>query len=548
MVKVMITLVLVASLLLACRPDPRAARIKAGEAVINIGSDPRTLDPSRATDNVSARAIGCFIRGLTSLDENGKARPELAESWQVRDGGMTWIFNLRPAKWSNGDPVTAVDFQYAWVERMLNPEFKAEYAYMLFYIRGARTYYEARAKEIEKGVKDSELSTGNVWVTALRPDQLMVQLENPTPFFPELVAHHSYYPVCEKTDRANPKWPEKAQTYVGNGPFKMVEYTSSKQIIGEKNPDYWDAANVGLKKITLRFIEKESGERAAFDVGELDGTQQVPRPDLDQLRNRPEFRSTPSYQVYFLNFNCQKAIFKDPRVRRALSLAIDRKAIVKNITRAGEQTATGLVPPELYTDKPAGYFAEHDPEQARKLLAEAGYLGGNGFPKLRYIYNRTDIHTLIAQVVQEQWKRELGIDMEVEAQEFRVCIDNRHNGNFDVARNGWVADVADPINFLEIFDSKSENNDSHWENPAYDELLQKARREPDPYKRQAAYKAAEAYLMDAMPAVPIFFYTQPYLCAEGLNYRLNPMSLWDAARLAWSTPGAQAANPSPTAQ
>lgn len=531
-------------LLLACMPNQREARMKAGEAVINIGSDPRTLDPSKATDNISARAILCFTRGLTTLDENGKARPELAESWEVRDNGMTWVFKLRPAKWSNGEPVTALDFQYAWVERMLNPEFRAEYAYMLFYIRGARTYYEARAKEIADKVKESRLSTGTVWVTALAPDQLMVQLENPTPFFAEVVAHHSYFPVCEKVARENPGWAQRAETYVGNGPFNMTEYTPAKQIVGEKNPGYWDATGVGLKKITLRMIEKESGERASFDTGEIDGTQQVPRPDIDELKKRPEYRVTPNFSVYFLNLNCERQAFKDPRVRRALALAIDRKAIVTNVMRAGEAVAGGLVPPALYADAPGPYFPDYKPDEARRLLAEAGFPGGKGFPRITYLYNRMDYHTLIAQVIQEQWKRELGIEMAVEAQEFRVLIDNRRAGKFDVARAGWAADFADPINFLEIFDSKSENNDSHWKDKAYDELLQKARHEADTANRQAALKAAEAYLMDAMPAIPIFFHTQPYLCAEGLNYELNPMTLFDAARLAWNTPGAGAAKPS----
>ncbi|MCE5228878.1 peptide ABC transporter substrate-binding protein [bacterium] len=541
--KVLALLSWVCLLLTACLGDPRAKRIEEGEAVINIGSAPRTLDPSKATDVTSARAILCFMRGLTCLDENGKARPDLAESWKVSPDGMTWVFKLRPAKWTNGEPVTATDFQHAWINRVLEPKFKAEYAYQLFYIRGARAYYEARLKEIANKVEESEVNTGSVWVTALAADQLMVQLEAPTPFFAEVVAHHAYFPVCEKVDLATPNWADRAETYVGNGPFKMKSYELSKQIVGEKNPDYWDAAGLGLKRIVLRMIEKESTERIAFDNGEIDATQAVPRADLDELKTRPEFHSTPILSTYFLNLNCERDIFKDVRVRRALSLAIDRKAIVTSITRAGEKTAEGLVPPQLYTQAPGPYFPDHDPDQARKLLAEAGYPGGKGFPRLKYIFNTLEGHLLIAQVVQEQWKRELGILIDVESQEFRVCIDNRRAGKFDVARNGWVADFADPINFLEIFDSKSDNNDSHWKDTAYDELLNKARREANPAVRQAAYQAAERYLMDAMPAIPLYYYTQPYLAAERFSYRLNPMALFDAARLAWTPPAKAASSP-----
>ncbi len=530
----------------ACLGDPRAKRIEAGEADVNIGSNPRTLDPSLSTDIPSTRAIMCFMRGLTTLDENGKARPELAESWKASKDNTVWVFKLRPAKWTNGDPVTAADFQYAWINRVLEPRFKSEYAYQLFYIRGARAYFEARAKEIADKVEESDLRQSMVWITALAPDQLMVTLENPTPFFPELVAHTAYYPVCERVDRETSHWAERAETYVGNGPFKLQSYEPNKQIVGQKNPAYWNAENVRLNRVVLRVINEEATERIAFENGEIDGTGQVPRADLDSLRRRPEFHSTPIYSTYFINLNCERPIFKDARVRRALALAIDRKAIVASVTRNGEPTAEGIVPPQLYTDKPEPFFPEFDPGQARKLLAEAGYPDGRGFPRLKYILNEMQGHRLIAQVIQEQWKKELGIDLDVESQEFRVLIDNRRAGKFDVARNGWVADFPDPINFLEIFDSKSDNNDSHWKDETYDKLLKEARGESDPERRQDAYKQAEAYLMQEMPAIPIYYYTQPYLAAKRLDYRLNPMSLFEASELAWRPEPEAGAAPSPT--
>lgn len=539
-------LALLGLLLTACLGDPRAKRIEANEAAINIGSNPRTLDPSLCTDISSTRAIMCFMRGLTTLDENGKARPEIAESWKSSKDSTVWVFKLRPAKWTNGDPVTAADFQYAWINRVLEPNFKSEYAYQLFYVRGAQAYFEARAKELANKVEETELQTGMVWITALAPDQLMVTLENPTPFFAELVAHTAYFPVCERADHETSHWAQRAETYVGNGPFRLKSNQTNKQIVGEKNPGYWNADNVRLNRIVLRVMNEEATERIAFENGEIDGTYEVPRPDLDSLRKKPEFHSTPIFSTYFVNLNCEREIFKDARVRRALALAIDRKAIVTNVTRNGEPTAEGFVPPLLYTEKPEPYFPDFKPEEARKLLAEAGYPGGKGFPKLKYILNETQGHRLIAQVIQEQWKKQLGIDIEIESQEFRVSIDNRRAGKFDVARAGWVADFPDPINFLEIFDSKSDNNDSHWKDAAYDKLLRDARSESDPERRQAAYKEAEAYLMQEMPAIPIYYYTQPYLAATRLNYRLNPMSLFDAAELAWSPELKPGASPSPT--
>ena len=515
-----------------CQGDPRRERLEAKSAVINIGSDPRTLDPSLSTDIASSKAILLFMRGLTILDGKGKVQPEMAESWETSADGLTWTFKLRPAKWSNGEPVTAADFRYAWVERMLDPNFGAEYAYQLFVIRGAREYYEAMAKAKERA-EEQRINPGMVWVTALAPDRLMVQLEAPVPYFLELMAHHSFFPVCEPVARENPDWARKPETYIANGPFLLTSWRAMDRILARKNPTYWNAAVVGLETMELRMIEKEPTERIAFENGELDVTNTVPRADLAELRGKPELRMPPHIATYFLNLNMKREIFRDVRVRRALSLAVYRKGIVDNVTRAGEATARAVVHPAVYTDPPGPYFVETDCEEARRLLAEAGYPGGKGFPRLRYIYNTMEGHQQIAQVVQQTWKRELGIEMRVENQEFKVLIDNRRNGNFDVARNGWVADFSDPINFLEIFDSEADNNDSFFDDPTYDRLLMEARMETDPAEREDKLKKAEYYLMEQMPLIPIYFYTQPHLVAPRLKFELNAMGLFDAAAVRW---------------
>ncbi len=536
MYKNIMLLAAASSLLLAtgCLGDLRAERIAANEAVINIGGEPRTLDPSLSTDVVSSKAISCFMRGLTSIDANGQVVPEIAESWESDNDGRSWRFKLRAAHWSNGDPVTAADFHHAWTQRMLNPAFGAEYAYQLFYIRGARDYYEQMGEALQN--ERPPISPGMVFVYALAPDLLQVELEAPAPFFPELVAHHAYFPVNEKVDRADKNWATLPETYVGNGPFKLVRHESNSLIVGERNPHYWNAENVGLDRITLRMIQNESVEQIAFENGEIDGTNTVNRVDLDRLRDRPELHFSPHVATYFINFNCQREIFSDPRVRRALALAIDRHAIVQSVTRAGEPIALGLVPPQLYDQPPAPHFQDASFDEARALLAEAGYPGGQGFPRLRYIFNTLESHLRIAQVLQETWRRELGIDVSIENHEFRVLIDNRRNGSFDLARNGWVADFADPVNFLEIFWSQADNNDSHFSDERFDELLQAARAERDPAQRQLMLQEAEAYLMKQMPAAPIYFYTQPFLSATQLNYRLNPMGQFDAAALRWERP------------
>ncbi len=506
-----------------CRGDQRAERIAADEVIINAGGNVKTLDPGKVTDTVSARGMLPFIRGLTMLDGKGNPQPEMAESWTVSGDGKTYEFKLRASKWSNGETVVAEDFVYNWIERMLKPSFKSEYAYMLFYVEGAKEYYEGKTTDPK-----------TVGVEALAPDRLRVRLTAPAPFFPQLITHQSYYPVCRSVDTKNPDWALKAETYVGNGPFNMTHYVSGESLIGERNPGYWDAANVGMKKLTFRFIEDESTERLAFDNHEIDGTHLAPRADLDELKKGKELIIAPQIGTYFLSFNMKLPMFADLRVRKALVLAVDREAIVKNVSRAGERVARGLVPPELYGGEPKIYFQDAQFEEAKKLLAEAGFPGGKGFPKLHYLYNTLEVHRAVGQVIQESWKKHLGIELELENQEFKVLIENRHQANFEVARNAWIADFSDPINFLEIFISQSGNNDSHWHDAKFDDLINRARVESDAQKRLGILREAEDHFMANLPIIPIYHYTHPYLGAENLQgYELSPMNTINAARLRW---------------
>jgi oligopeptide transport system substrate-binding protein len=506
-----------------CRGEQRPTRIARRAAIVNIGATPRTLDPSKATDTSSAMAILSLTRGLTSLDADGNAQPELAESWTVSSDGGAYVFNLRPAQWSNGDPVTADDFVYTWTRRVLNPEFAAEYAYQLFWIAGAREFYE-----------DPSRGPESVGVRALAPDRLEVRWAHPAPFYLQLVAHHAYFPVHRKVDEANPDWALKAETYVGCGPYNLRRYRSGYEMTLDKNPLYWNASLVRLDHLTLRMIEKESTAYIAFENGELDGTITIPRQDIDVLRGRPELRFSPQYATYFVYVNCDMEPFRDPRVRRALGLAIDRQQIVDKVLRAGESPALGLVPPKLYRSAPPAFFPDARFDEARRLLDAAGHPGGQGLPPLRYLYNTMEAHAQIAQVLQETWRRELGIRIAVENQEFKVQLDNLHIGNFDLGRGGWVADFADPINFLEIFDSKSENNSSRFKDAQYDALLDACRAESDPDRRDALLRRAESYLMERMPVIPIYIYNQPYLCAQRLKgYWLNAVGMFDAAGIHW---------------
>ncbi len=507
----------------ACRADTRAQRRKAGEVIISIGAAPKTLDPGLSQDINSTRAIMNFIRGLTVLDARGFPQPDIAESWSVSPDGRLYDFRLRVTSWSNGEPVTAEDFVHAWLDRQLNPDFGSEYSYMLFYIEGAQAYYERRGPREAVGVE------------AVHPLHLRVRLVAPAPFFPQLTAHHTYFPVSSAADRAHPGWALRPETYVGNGPFRLTAYHPNDFLEGVRREDYWDSANVAMRRLRFLFIEEETTERIAFDNGEIDGTYLAPRADIPQLRGSPALRIAEQIGTYYININMKLPVFADRRVRQALNLAIDRQAIVANVTRADERPAYGIVPPLLYGELPPRRFVEDGRfEEARRLMAEAGYPGGRGFPRLRYLYNTLEMHRAIAQVLQESWKRELGIEITPENQEFRVVIENRNQGRFDLARNGWVADFADPINFLDLFLSTSGNNNTQWSDPEFDRLVEASRREADPARRLEILRRAEAYFMDQLVIIPIFHYTHPYLSAPDLEgYDLSPMGTIDVRRLRW---------------
>lgn len=502
----------------------RAARITRGEVILNCGSDPKTLDPSRSEDTTSARAISIMMRGLCYHDVEGRATPDMAERWTISEDGLTYDFFLRDSLWTNGESVTAGDFVHAWINRMLNPEFGSTYAYILFYIDGAEAYYNGELTD-----------PADVGVEAVAPDHLRVRLAAPAPFFPQLTSHHAYYPVCTSVDLADPRWPLKAESYVGNGPFRMTVYSPGNKLIAVKHEGYWNSAAVAMNQITFRFIDEESTELIAFENGELDGTYEAPRPDLEVLRATGNLRIASQLATYFLNINMKREAFADVRVRRALTLAIDRRSIVDYIARAGEEPAFSLVPPQLYAEPRPPDFADADFDEARRLLAEAGYPGGRGFPKIGYLYNTNEKHRDIAQVIQESWKRELGIEVEIENQEFKVVIERRKAADFDIGRAGWVADFSDPINFLEMFHSDSGNNDSHLDDAAYDDLIRRAQAEADPETRVALLLEAEDRLMELMPIIPIYFYKDPYLSAPGLEgYEQSVLKTIDVTRLRWA--------------
>ena len=526
--------------------------------VINNSTEPQTLDPALEKGQPEYHITLALYEGLTVYDPKDlSVKPGVAESWDLSADGTEYTFHLRPAKWSNGDPVTAADFEYSW-KRVLDPALGSEYVEQVStYLKNGKAYYngaaadgtlkgwaetrpEQRAKDAAalidlvqlrhaepigkllgtekddavlaplrkahaEASKRPDIAVGQVGVRAKDDRTLIVTLEAPTAYFLDLAAFFTYFPVHRKTVETHGKEWTRPEHLVGNGPFRMKEWKVKEQIVLEKNPNYWDAANVS--DLTLKFLPVENASTAfnLYEKGRIHWLTEVPRDFIEELLTRPDYHSGPFLTTYFYGFNTTKGVTKDKKVRQALARAIDRQKIVKYMTRAGEIPAESLVPPGLPGYEPAKTYP-YDAQAAKKLLADAGYPDGKGFPKIEILYNTQDVHKKIAAAIQEMWRQTLGIESELRNTEWKVYLDLQSRMEFDVIRRAWIADYNDPNTFLDMFTSSNGNNNTGFNHPAYDQLVTTAAKERDPAKRMKLLHGAEAILMDELPIVPIYFY------------------------------------------
>lgn len=481
----------------------------------NVGAEPKTLDPAKATGLPEGTIMMQLFEGLTRYDQNQEIKPGMAESWDISKDGLTYTFKLRDAKWSNGDPVTAKDFVYSWL-RALDPNTASEYAYQLFYIKGAEEYNSGKGKKEDVAVK------------ALDDKTLQVTLKAPAPQFLGLTAFQTLYPVHQKTVEGNPNWFADPAKYVSNGPFKMVSWEHNQKIVVEKNPNYWDADKVKLSKLEIYLIDSIDTAYNMFKTGQLDFQDDVPVQELAALKNSKELKIVPDASVYFYRFNVTRKPFDDVRVRKALAMAIDRKTLVEQVTQAGQKPAFAFVPFGFKDAdgkdfrENAGDFFKEDVEQAKKLLAEAGYPDGKGFPKVTIMYNTNENHQKIAQAIQQMWKKNLNIEVGLQNVEWQVKLDRESKLDYDIARAGWSPDYMDPMTFIDMFVTDGGNNQTGWSNAEYDKLVRQANSTGDQKVRMDSMHKAEKLLMDEMPIMPIYFYTNPNLIKENVKGIIVP--------------------------
>ncbi|MBU8725269.1 MULTISPECIES: peptide ABC transporter substrate-binding protein [Bacillus] len=474
---------------------------------VNISTEPFSLHPGLANDSTSGSVIRQTFEGLTRINAEGKPENAMASDIKTSADGKTYTFTLRDAKWSNGDPVTAEDFEYAW-KWALDPKNESQYAYQLYYIKGAEAANKGEAKVADVGIKAKDKKT------------LVVELENPTPFFTELTAFYTYMPVNKKVAEKNKNWYTNAgENYVSNGPFVLSQWKHGGTITLEKNNEYWDKDTVKLKKINMSMIKDTNTELSMFQKGELDWagspTGNLPTESLQKLKKDGGLKIQTIAGIYNYKFNTEVKPLNNANIRKALAYSINRQAIVDKITQGEQVPAMAIVPPTMegFTDNKTGYFKDHDVDTAKKLLEkgakELGYKSVSDLPALKLSYNTDEAHQKIAQAIQEMWKKDLGLKVELDNSEWNVYIDKIHSGDYQIGRMGWLGDFNDPVNFLELYkDKDGGNNDTGWESKEYKQLLNDSAKETDKTKREEMLKKAEEIIINDMPIAPIYFYTQ----------------------------------------
>ena len=474
------------------------------------GSEPQGIDPHIVTGVPEHHILISLCEGLTIPNPNPKVSdgyiPGTAESWSISDDGKEYIFNLnKNAKWSNGDPVTAYDFVWSW-KRILTASLGSQYPDMLYYLVGAFEYHNGQIDNFDE-----------VGVKALDNHTLKVNLKNPTPFFIGLLSHYSTWPVHKETvlkfgdiDDRNGEW-TRPGNFVCNGPFQLKTWELNNKIVVEKNPHYYDASMVRLNEIHYYPVSNVMTEDRMFRAGQLHLTSSMPTqkcPIYIEEKN-PNLKIDPYMGTYFYRINTENETLSDVRVRKALAYSIDRQLLVDKVTQCGQIPAYSFTPPGSNGYQPSTEIP-YDPVLAKQLLAEAGYSSDNPFPKLEILFNTNEGHRKVALAIQQMWQNELGIEVELVNQDWKVYLSREMVGDFQISRAGWIGDYEDPNTFLDLMRPNRGNNKTGWENMDFDALVEEANTINDQEKRYELLNEAEKILIDNMPIIPLYTYVRVY--------------------------------------
>ena len=499
---------LLAFILAGCDLGPTNVESGNREQVLHLGNgtEPQDLDPHIVTGVTEHSIIVALLEGLTSENPETLAPvPGMAEFWSISEDGLTYTFFIRKnARWSNGDAVTAHDFVWSW-QRMLSPGLAAEYAYQLYPVKNAKRFNQGMLTDFSQ-----------VGVRALDDKTLEVELDNPTPYFLSLLSHYSTFPVHRPTilkfgaiDQRGTRW-TRPGNFVGNGPFNLKTWRLNYIIEVTKSDTYWDRDTVRLSSIRFYPIDNVMSEERMFRTGALHVTNSTPSSKIEVYKqNAPERISiSPYLGTYFYRFNVKRPPLDDVRVRRALSMSIDRQSIVDSVTKGGQLPAYSFTPPKTRGYSAPASVIQHDIATAQKLLADAGYPEGANFPTLTLLYNTSDGHRRIAEAIQQMWKTILGIDITLENTDWKVYLSRTNALDYDISRAGWIGDYPDPNTFLDMMLTDGGNNRTGWSNTEYDALIAQAAESSDQKARYHAFAEAEKILDIEAPLMPIYTYTR----------------------------------------
>ncbi|ONI44116.1 ABC transporter substrate-binding protein [Candidatus Epulonipiscium fishelsonii] len=497
------------------------------ELTYNLGADPKTIDPQLNSAVDGGQIINNTFEGLIR-DVNGEIRPGMAESWDISDDSLVYTFHLRDAVWSDGQPVTANDFVFAW-KRAADPKTASEYAYILESANIKNSGAITRMENIVDPATGEErpATIDDLGVKAIDDKTFEVTLANPTEYFLSLTGFATFMPVREDVVDADGIWAKDPTKAISNGPFMLTDYAMGDQIVLEKNPNYWNAENVTLEKIVCKMIVDSSTAFTAYNSDQLDLLESVPTAEVPKLiAENPEFYVLPYIGTYFYVLNLNNEVLQDINVRKALNFGLDRKIIAEQVAGAGQIPATGFVGPG-FLDTEGNEFNEvtgdygipitADVEAAQKALADAGYPGGEGFPEIEIMYNTNEGNKLLAEAVQEMWATNLGIDVKLTNQEWAVFQETRNNQTYDsVARHGWIGDYTDPNTMLEIFITGNPQNNGAYSNPEFDEQMALAKTTIGKERMDHLYEASDI-LMSDMPVIPVYYYVNTLLAIDEIE-------------------------------
>ena len=493
------------------------------ENIFRRGNDaePASMDPQLAQGMPEMHILRDMFVGLVDEDAGAHLIPGVAEKWETSDDGKTWTFHLRDNNWSDGTPVTAHDFVYAW-QRGVDPAVGSKYSFFLYPIKNA--------KEITEGKQ----STDTLGVSAPDDKTLVVELNNPTPYFAGLLTNAVTYPVPKHIVEKHGKDWTRAENIAGNGAFKMREWKPQSRIVLEKSPNYYGADDVSLDKVIYYVSEDKNAELQRYRAGELDWTADVPNDQIKWLQEnlQGELHIHNYLGTFYLGYNLTKPPFKDAaKLREALSLVVDRERIVKNITASGEQPAYGFVTPGIANYQPyqpeyANWTREQRIEKAKALYAEAGYSKENPL-HVELLYNTNDNNKKVAIAVASLWKDALGVETALVNKEWKAYLNDRREYNTQVFRGSWMGDYEDANTFLDLFVSGGGSNTIGLNDSEYDKLIADAASETNAEKRAAILQQAEKRLIDNHSLIPVYYFVSKHLVKPYVKgYEENVMNHW----------------------